>query len=304
MSRSLPLAWAALFFFSACAGSRTTVDTDTAEPMPAPDTPATLEALESVDQATAIARHLKFETDNPDDLIIHTGYVIKLDTLVISRDTLRLFPRWTIYELTPEQIIGTATRPGSFATDPLFDARLQARHDDYTNRGYDRGHIVPAADFNEDQTLKDETFLVTNIAPQTPRLNQGPWKKLEDRIRGLVEDSSATATVVTGTIYGRLSSGTLVFKFKSERGVTIGVPSYFYKVVYTEVGGRTYLYAFLFPHMFDYDDENLSCYQVTLAEIEAHTGEAFFEQLANKAALTGVVLDASPWLGDPPCPEP
>ncbi len=135
-------------------------------------------------------------------------------------------------------------------------------------------------------------------------MNQGPWKKLEDRIRGLVRDSAATATIVTGTIFGRLSSGTLVFKFKSARDVTIGVPSYFYKVVYTEVGGRAYLYAFLFPHRFDYINENLTCYQVSLAEIEAHTDEEFFEQLTNKEELANAVLDASAWLGDAPCPEP
>ena len=265
------------------------------------DAPA---SVETVDRDVAIVRHLKFESDSPAALTIHTGYVIRLDTMVIRRDTLRLFPRWTIHELTPEQIVGPAERADDFSTDPLFPENLQARDDDYTNRGYDRGHIVPAADFNQDQTLKDETFLVTNIAPQTPRLNQGPWKKLEDRIRGLVEDSAATATIVTGTIYGRLSSGTLVAKYKSERDVTIAVPSYFYKVVYTEVNDRAYLWAFLFPHMFDYVNENLTCYQVTLAEIEAHTGEEFFEQLMNKGALSGTLLDASSWLGDAPCTEP
>ncbi|VDB91545.1 unnamed protein product [Peniophora sp. CBMAI 1063] len=43
-----------------------------------------------------------------------------------------------------------------------FRARLQG----YFRSGYDRGHAVPAADAENSQSAMDETFLLSNIAPQ------------------------------------------------------------------------------------------------------------------------------------------
>lgn len=44
----------------------------------------------------------------------------------------------------------------------MFRAKLQ----DYFRSGYDRGHMVPAADAKFSQDAMDETFLLSNIAPQ------------------------------------------------------------------------------------------------------------------------------------------
>ena len=44
----------------------------------------------------------------------------------------------------------------------MFRAKLQ----DYFRSGYDRGHMVPAADAKSSQDAMDETFLLSNIAPQ------------------------------------------------------------------------------------------------------------------------------------------
>lgn len=61
----------------------------------------------------------------------------------------------------------------------------RARHSDYTKSGYDRGHLCPAADFSLNITLMKETFVLSNVAPMTPRLNRGPWKATEDSTRVL-----------------------------------------------------------------------------------------------------------------------
>ncbi|CAG8706476.1 3948_t:CDS:2 [Acaulospora morrowiae] len=45
----------------------------------------------------------------------------------------------------------------------IFRANLK----DYFKSGYDRGHMVPAADIKTSQEALDQTFLLTNIAPQT-----------------------------------------------------------------------------------------------------------------------------------------
>lgn len=54
---------------------------------------------------------------------------------------------------------------------------------DYTRSGYDRGHLIPSADRWGDASVNKETFLMTNIVPQEPDLNQFPWEKLERQSR-------------------------------------------------------------------------------------------------------------------------
>lgn len=56
---------------------------------------------------------------------------------------------------------------------------------DYTNSGFDRGHMVPAADRSISRKAMRETFIMTNVCPQAPALNRGPWKRAEETARSL-----------------------------------------------------------------------------------------------------------------------
>ena len=51
------------------------------------------------------------------------------------------------------------------------------RNSDYTNTGYDRGHLVPKADYGCD------TNYIPNVTPMLPSFNQGVWKSSESYIR-------------------------------------------------------------------------------------------------------------------------
>ena len=66
-----------------------------------------------------------------------------------------------------------------------------ARHETYIGSGYDRGHMAPAADFSISKTLMRQTFVMSNICPQTPALNRGPWKRTEiaERMIAQMHDS-------------------------------------------------------------------------------------------------------------------
>ncbi|KAH9079243.1 hypothetical protein EDB83DRAFT_2624038 [Lactarius deliciosus] len=57
---------------------------------------------------------------------------------------------------------------------------------DYFRSGYDRGHMVPAADAKRSQEAMDETFLLSNIAPQVGSgFNRHYWAYLENWCRQL-----------------------------------------------------------------------------------------------------------------------
>ena len=80
--------------------------------------------------------------------------------------------------------LGASRREPSwrFAEDTRVP-RPRACHDDYTNSGFDRGHMVPAADRSSSVSSMKSTFIMTNVCPQVPALNRGSWKRLEDGCR-------------------------------------------------------------------------------------------------------------------------
>lgn len=84
--------------------------------------------------------------------------------------------------------IGKAQREPSwrFAEDIRVPSP-RATHDDYTHSGYDRGHLVPAADRSASISSMRSTFTMTNVCPQVPSLNRGEWKRLENVCRGYVQ---------------------------------------------------------------------------------------------------------------------
>lgn len=74
-------------------------------------------------------------------------------------------------------------RKDNFRPDPKLPNETDLA-DDYANSGYDRGHIMPAADnLCQTQKVQDECFYFSNMSAQTPSLNRGDWKSLELMIR-------------------------------------------------------------------------------------------------------------------------
>lgn len=129
---------------------------------------------------------------------------------------------------------------------------------EYTKSGYDRGHLAPSADFAWNQDANDITFVMSNMAPQTPGLNRGAWKRLEDQVR-------KWACVITGPVLGenlpRLKSG-------------LEVPQEFFKIVIDETAPKKAV-AFMY-HQNDKGDV-MKKRVIGLEEVKAATGLAFNE---------------------------
>jgi endonuclease G len=140
----------------------------------------------------------------PDNyLIVRGGYA-----LAYQRD--RGTPRWVSWHLEAADITDAVDRyQGQFKTDVSLPAGWpRVIHDDYNNTDYDRGHMTPSADRTATQTANEETFLMTNVVPQAPANNRGPWAQLEDHTRDLV-DAGAEAYIITGPLgaQGTIAAG-------------------------------------------------------------------------------------------------
>ena len=224
--------------------------------------------LSNTERELSVQKHLRFELDNIDSLLIYRGFVVKY------RYESRI-PEFTIHCLSFQQVNGNilekAKRRSGFFVDEVNLTDCSATNRDYKGSGYDRGHMVPAGDFYWDKQQKDETFSYANIAPQTANLNRGIWARLENLIRSKILSDTCEAIIITGNL---LSESETI-------GVNhVGVPDYYYKIIYLPT--QELMYAFLFFNQFANYDNNLRYYQVTVNNIENISGNNFFEKIDDK----------------------
>ena len=163
---------------------------------------------------------------------------------------------WT----TTKEMVGCPTplkRKDNFKPDPqLVDETNIAFY--YLKSGYDRGHVMPAADnLCQTQAIQDESFYFSNMIPQTHRLNAGDWKSLETATRNWALISSKV----------RVWSGSVG---EAKKIGLVSVPTQCWKVV--QVAGKWHAY------LFNNDLSNPDGFQnneVPLAQIEKLTGFKF-----------------------------
>lgn len=125
------------------------------------------------------------------------------------------------------------------------------RPDDYTKSGYDRGHMVAAANADEEHEMTD-TFLMTNMTPQLPSVNRVAWRLLEDHVRDL-----DFKWIITGAHYPE--SPELIGDAK------VPVPDFLYKVVYMNDGS-------IISYIVDNTIAQSQTEEISLADLEAKLG--------------------------------
>jgi endonuclease G len=83
------------------------------------------------------------------------------------------------------------SRKDNFKPDPSLTSETDLAND-YKGSGFDRGHMMPAAD-NLCQTpqVQDECFYFSNMAPQPHALNAGDWKGVETLERQLATEKDS-----------------------------------------------------------------------------------------------------------------
>ena len=136
-------------------------------------------------------------------------------------------PNWVAWHLEASDI-GTESR-GDFTVDPDLPAGFKRiRKADYNKTGFDRGHICNSKDRTDTRENNDATFLMTNILPQAPDNNQGPWVKLENFERDLA--SQGNELYIAAGAFGSGGTGKVGPMKKIAKG-KVNVPKTFWKIM-------------------------------------------------------------------------
>ncbi|MEW6774041.1 MAG: DNA/RNA non-specific endonuclease [Bacteroidota bacterium] len=164
-------------------------------------------------------------------------YLIQHHYYSLVYDTLHFLAKWTIYELKKEYLQSkVAERKNKFQADPYLPQLTQLDFV-YKNSGYDKGHLVPAADMTFSELAMNESFYYTNVAPQLPSFNRGIWKKLEEQVRAWAMKHNNLIV-----LSGAFISDTL------QKLSKVSVPYYFYKIIAMITPSQTQMIAFIIPN--------------------------------------------------------
>ncbi len=118
---------------------------------------------------------------NPDNyLMVKPQYALSYNR---SKGT----ANWVSWELN-KSYLGSVDRQNDFRPDDTLPPGWnQVTPSVYSRSGYDKGHIAPSGDRTSSPQDNSETFLMTNMMPQTPDNNRHTWEGLEKYCRTLAK---------------------------------------------------------------------------------------------------------------------
>ena len=226
-------------------------------------------ASQNNNAALSLFGNISEATDHP------TNFLVTGEGSALSYNNSRGTVNWVAWETTRNDLGEPVERP-DFRPDPRLPATFsRIVSTDYSGSGYDRGHLVPAADRYGSPKAFVETFLMTNISPQTGSLNQYPWQQFESYVRAQVR-RGWDAYQIAG-VHG-------------EQGLMknrVVVPTNCWKVVVflrasvqpREIDRRTRIVAVDMPNIDGLENVSWQRYRTNIRSIEVKTGYNFFAAL-------------------------
>jgi len=225
------------------------------------------------------------------------NYLMNKPQYALSYNSAKRHANWVSWELT-QSWLGLAESQDDFRPDSaLPNGWYKTVPEDYTNSGFNRGHLCPSADRTNTNEDNSSTFLMTNIIPQAPDLNRESWAYLEEYCRSIVK-TGYKAFVIAGAIgSGGTGSNGNATTVKNQ----VNVPAKVYKIIvfYPEAGSvntNSTVIAVNFPNT-NADTKATSWlkYITTPAEIETLSQTSLFCSLpvATQNALKNQKYDIS-----------
>ena len=204
---------------------------------------------------------------------------------VLSYDGRTRTVHWVCEHLNADKLRGEANRKKSrFKEDDSIPVEFRSTLDDYRRSGFDRGHKAPARDHVMSQIAMDDTFYLSNMAPQVGiGFNRDYWGKLEQRIRDWAQ--TRDIYVYTGPLYlpQDADDGKKYVRYQVIGENAVAVPTHFYKVVLAESKGKIEVLAFVLPNQKIPKETPLTDFIVSVDDVERMSGLDFFNVLDKEA---------------------
>jgi len=226
--------------------------------------------------STTITQNIHLKYGNPSNANgSEKNYLITKPQYALSYNCKTGTANWVSWQLD-RSWLGQTERSDHFMPNPELPADCYAvRPSDYSNSGYDRGHLIPSGDRTHNQLDNESTFVMTNIIPQSPRNNREVWRELEEYSRELALQDKELYVVAGGEgIAKKIAQSQVV------------VPEYTWKVMLilddpgreiTVENGKTL--AVWMPNSEEVVNTKWQDYIVSVDEVESRTGYNFFEAL-------------------------
>ena len=253
-------------------------------PLAAPAAP--LAAPAGIDDHVAMGMPSKAGEQDKND------FLLKKKNFVLSYNNKKGTPNWVSWHLTKADL-GTAPRL-DFHPDADLPAGFKVvTPADYKGGGFDRGHMCPHSDRTATEEMSRETFVMTNMVPQSPENNQKGWAQLETYCRTLVLKHGKDCYIVAGPtgIGGEGRSGKQI-TIGANKKVT--VPSHTWKVILvvpagtTDPAGVTGAKARLIAVMVPNDrtvTNDWAVHRCSVEDVEQITGLTFFDKVTDQKFL-------------------
>jgi DNA/RNA endonuclease G (NUC1) len=234
---------------------------------------------------TAIyANNVEFGT--PTDANPADDFIIARPQVTVSYNRNTGGPNWVSYNLETNHF-GAEDRCNCFTEEPALAAQgiPGIRTSDYTNGGFDRGHMMRSADRTVTNYENATTFYLSNVVPQTADLNQGVWAQHEIFIADLARVSDRELFIITGPAF---TGPARTIKDEGK----IRIPDFTWKIVvaldrnaglssitsWDDVAAAQVI-AVNMPNIAGIRNLNWRDYQVTVDSLEALTGYNFLALL-------------------------
>lgn len=200
---------------------------------------------------------------------------------------------WVSWRTTQADFGAVPRYGGKFLVDKELPAGMyRAAHDDYSNSGFDRGHMVRSEERTKTAAMNKATFVMTNILPQTEDLNRGPWydfeKFVEEKVNPQDGSPAKDAYVLAGAVWSAACAthrprtrddGCRDLGRAAEVEQRIAVPEATFKIVVFVDAGRPVkrskgreIFAVIMPNQAGIRGKKWKAYEVKVKEIERSTG--------------------------------
>lgn len=231
-----------------------------------------------------------------------TNYLMDKGMFTLSYNSVKGTPNWVSWHLSSAWK-GPAPRSTSFTTDATLPSGwYRVTTSDYTNSGFDRGHMCPSEDRDFTSAENQVTFTMTNVIPQAPTNNQQTWRLLEEYCRTLMNAGNELYIISGGRgTGGSGSNGGLTSTIANNK---VNVPSRVWKVIVVlpignndplRVTSSTRVIAVDMPNTQSINSTNWGMYRVSVDDLESQLGYNFLSNVpTNIQSIIEASVDSGP----------